>query len=66
MLELQVEKLRSFAVVCWLSDNECGVSFDEPLREAEVAALRKEVALAAKLPLSLPQAYDDWQTGYAR
>lgn len=58
--------LQTVATVKWCRQMECGIQFYEPLQQAEVARLRKEVANAAGLPPEMRAALDDWVAGFAR
>jgi hypothetical protein len=63
---LKVEGLNMFAIVRWQNDIECGVQFDEPLSQAQVIALRREVVNGAGLPAEMKAALEDWVLGIAR
>jgi hypothetical protein len=63
---LQVEGVKTFASVRWRNEHECGVQFDEPLTQAEVIGLRREVLSAAGLTTEMKAALDDWVLGIAR
>jgi hypothetical protein len=63
---LKVEGVNTFAIVRWRNDFECGVQFEEPLSQAEVIALRREVVNGTGLPADMKAALDDWVLGIAR
>ncbi|RST31330.1 PilZ domain-containing protein [Sphingomonas ginkgonis] len=65
-LELKLESLNAFAVVCWRKDTECGLEFDLPLSGPEIAALCNDVARSAWMPADVRQAFDHWKNGFAR
>jgi hypothetical protein len=65
-LQLKIDKLQAFALVCWKLDGECGVEFDVPLSGPDLAGLRREVWLAAGIPPGMQEAYQDWLHGRAR
>jgi hypothetical protein len=66
LVELSMGKVRAFALVRWVSGNECGLAFDGQLAAAEVKSLRKQVQQTAGLPPEIRAAYDDWVLGIAR
>ncbi len=67
-LEMKVETVRAFGAVVWITRNQCGVEFDEPLMPFEVERLRSEGTAGNLTHLSLDErlAVDDWLLGVAR
>lgn len=65
-LSFRAGALHTVATVKWRGQMECGIQFYEPLQQAEVVSLRKEVANAAGLPPEMRAALDDWVAGFAR
>lgn len=65
-LDLTVGRIKSFCTVRWTGDDECGVQFYEPLLQADVIAVRSDVAAGMGLDPALRAAMDDWVLGVAR
>lgn len=68
VVSIKLDCVRAFGVVAWLSGDECGVRFDDPLSKFEFERLRREVKLASLAWHSLDErvAQDDWASGMAR
>lgn len=65
---LKLPPAEHFAKVVWLGDDVCGIQFDEPLDEEELAALRvkgKVVMIHGLTPDELLGA-EDWTNNLAR
>jgi hypothetical protein len=65
-LYFSVLKLKTVAVVRWRSPTECGLQFYEPLPQADVTEVRRQVARGAGLDPAVKAALDDWVLGLAR
>lgn len=65
-LYFSVAKLKTVASVRWRRGGQCGIQFQEPLRQEEVINVRREAANYAGLPPALRAAMDDWVLGLAR
>ena len=65
---LKINPADIFAKVVWLEGEECGILFDEPLTEAEAAALqaRGKVVFCAGLTVDEQLGAEDWNTGLMR
>jgi hypothetical protein len=61
-----MEGVRAFGIVTWVSDDKCGILFDEPLSAGQITLLRSKVAIYHGLPLETKAALEDWVTGLAR
>lgn len=65
-LYFNVSGLRLFALVRWASGSEVGLQFYEPLLQAEVIAIRREVVKGGGLQPAFRDAMEDWVLGVAR
>ncbi len=65
-LFLTAGRIKTFCIVRWTSDTECGVQFFEPLLQADVIAVRRDVAAGMGLDPASRAAMDDWVLGVAR
>lgn len=65
-LNLTVGRLKAYCTVRWRRDDECGVQFYEPLLQADVIGVRREVKEGAGLAPAFRAAFDDWVLGVAR
>ena len=65
-LNLAAGRLKAFCTVRWRRGDECGVQFYEPLLQAEVIGVRREVRDGAGLAPAFKAAFDDWILGVAR
>jgi hypothetical protein len=65
-LYFTVADVRTVAIVKWRREMECGVQFCEPLPQAEIIRIRREVVDGAGLPPEMRAALDDWVVGLAR
>lgn len=65
-LSLTAGRIKTFCTVRWKSALECGVRFYEPLLQAEVISVRREVAEGKGLDLATRGAMEDWILGVAR
>lgn len=65
-LNLAAGRLKTFCTVRWRRDDECGVQFYEPLLQAEVIGVRREVREGAGLAPAFRAAFEDWVLGVAR
>jgi hypothetical protein len=65
---LKIGHLRAFATVEWQLSKQCGVSFDIPLSEFQIRHLRRagRAGSVTRHLVEGEQAYEDWQTGFAR
>ena len=61
-----VGRVKTFCTVRWTGDRECGVQFYEPLLQAEVTALRHDVAASMSVDPAIRAAMEDWVIGVAR
>jgi hypothetical protein len=63
LLCLMLDCVRAFGCVAWSTDDECGVSFEEPLANFELSRLRREVTLASLVWRNVDErlAARDWQ-----
>ena len=66
-LWLKAAPVEIFGTVVWAEEYECGVSFDDPLEDEELALLQEKgaVTLAGVSP-DERLAGDDWDSGFAR
>lgn len=67
-LLIRAAGLTIFGDVAWRTEGGCGVQFEEPLTEREIAALREE-GRELRLLVMTPeerQAAEDWSSGFAR
>lgn len=67
-LLVRVGPIDVLATVVWHCSDACGVTFDQPVSEADVAQLRRENRWASVTKLSPEErlAAEDWLTGFAR
>lgn len=65
-LNLAAGRVKTFCTVRWRRDDECGVQFYEPLLQAEVIGVRREVRDGAGIAPAFRAAFDDWVLGVAR
>jgi hypothetical protein len=65
-LNLSVGRIKTFCSVRWRRDHECGVLFYEPLMQADVISVRREVAEGHGLDPAMRAAMSDWVLGIAR
>jgi hypothetical protein len=65
-LYFRVGDVRTIALVRWRRDSECGVQFCEPLPQAKIIRIRREVVEGTGLPPEMRAALDDWVLGLAR
>jgi hypothetical protein len=65
-LNVAIGAVKTFCIVRWRRDDECGIQFDEPLLQREVIAVRREVSLGAGVPPAFRAALDDWVLGHCR
>ena len=65
---LKINPIEIFGTVVWIDGEECGVLFDEPLADAEVASLqtRGKVIIVLGLCLDEQLGAEDWQSGLMR
>jgi hypothetical protein len=65
---LRFRALEAFATVKWANGDTCGIEFDLPLGEADVAELRCSGPAASTTIrlLQHKQAHEDWRSGLAR
>lgn len=65
---LKINPADLFATIVWLDAEECGILFDQPLTEAEAAALqaRGKVVFCAGLTTDEQLGAEDWNTGLMR
>lgn len=61
-LMIRASRVQAFGRVIWKQANECGVAFDTPLDEDDVAALREAANLPSGIGLSAEEkaALEDW------
>ena len=67
-LLLKIDAVEVFGTVQWATSDLCGLAFDRPLPEAQVARLRAEAKLARLTKLTPEErlAMQDWTLGLAR
>lgn len=67
-LWLKIPPSDIFATVVWLDGQQCGIQFDQPLGEDELAALqaRGKVVMIHGLTPDEQLGAEDWQTNLAR
>ena len=65
-LVLTVDRLRTFAVVAWSTDDECGLEFDRPLPADVMAAVRVSFAIAGCWTRELQEAFEEWHSRECR
>lgn len=65
-LFFSVLKIKTVALVRWRTSTECGLQFYDPLPQAEVISVRREVARGGGLDPGVKAALDDWVLGLAR
>jgi hypothetical protein len=65
-LNVLVGPVKTFCIVRWRRDDECGIQFDEPLLQREVISVRREVSLTAGVPPAFKAALEDWVLGHCR
>ena len=65
---LRCAGIDTFGSVAWVSDDECGMHFDEPITLEELVRLRALSAAASRSPLSHDEQEGaaDWMNGLAR
>ena len=67
-LLVRVGPIDVLATVVWLCNDVCGVTFENPVSDADVAQLRRENRWASVTRLTPEErlAAEDWLTGFAR
>lgn len=60
------ERIKTFGLVTWATDRECGIAFDGPLPATEMARLGQEAARLRGVSPEMRAALDDWTLGLAR
>lgn len=57
-----------FGTVAWVGEGECGILFDDPLGDEDLARLRAQgrITAARRLTPEEQLAVEDWKTGLAR
>ena len=60
-----LSNVRAFGTVAWIQDDLFAMAFDEPLPDADLAALRQIVARGFGLAPDIMSAIDDWVLGIA-
>ncbi len=65
---LKINPSDLFGTVVWIDGKECGVLFDEPLDDADVASLQARGKVVMMLGLSAEEQLgaEDWQSGLMR
>jgi hypothetical protein len=62
-LLVSVGTLKAFGTVAWSRENECGISFELPIADDDVEAVRQSVAERRGLSLEMKSALDAWTVG---
>ena len=65
-LMISIGTLKAFGTVAWSRETECGISFDLPVGQCEVDAVREAVAERRGISLEMKSALDAWTVGSAR
>lgn len=65
-LNIGIEGIRNFGSVSWKHDDECGIAFDDPLSEPDVATLCRKASNSRGYSIEARAAFDDWNLGLAR
>ena len=65
---LKINPADLFGTVVWVDGEECGVLFDDPLGDAEVASLqaRGKVVIMVGLTADEQLGAEDWESGFMR
>ena len=65
---LKINPSDLFGTVVWVDGEECGILFDDPLADAEVASLqaRGKVVIFVGLSPDEQLGAEDWQSGFMR
>ena len=65
---LKINPSDLFGTVVWVEEEECGILFDEPLGDADVASLqaRGKVVIFVGLTADEQLGAEDWQSGFMR
>ena len=66
VLDVAIGKVKTFGVVRWRTDTDCGLHFDEPLATEEIVSIRHQAGKGRGLPPAIGAALDDWMLGLAR
>ena len=62
-LMISIGTLKAFGTVAWSKGDQCGVSFDLPVGEGGVDAVREAVAERRGISLEMKSALDAWTVG---